>query len=188
MKNREDALFVVWWVSISCWIDAVAALLVGLFFDQSFLIGAVINTVCAFFLLRYKSRVAAIILLIITSIAIVVQLLSDGFSGSMGASVFQLLWVIRAVQATARLHGFYASQSDSNEVPPAPSPLMKSASSAIIPATENTPASQTVPTPPLDEKKKCPFCAEIIHAEAIKCKHCGEFLDGSHKNKLEVLK
>ncbi len=32
--------------------------------------------------------------------------------------------------------------------------------------------------------KKCPFCAEEIQDEAIKCKHCGEFLCASNRPRI----
>ena len=39
-----------------------------------------------------------------------------------------------------------------------------------------TPANPTVTT---EANVKCPNCAEVIAAEAKKCKHCGEFLDSN---------
>jgi len=36
-----------------------------------------------------------------------------------------------------------------------------------------------------ENTKKCPFCAEEIKLDAIKCKHCGEILDSRTRADLE---
>jgi len=46
-------------------------------------------------------------------------------------------------------------------------------------------SSDNVPAQVLDHKI-CPFCAEEIHFEAIKCKHCNEFLDGRYRTPVVI--
>lgn len=37
--------------------------------------------------------------------------------------------------------------------------------------------ASTTPEPPSGDTKSCPYCGESILAVAVKCKHCGEFLE-----------
>src|SRR5262249_40490156 len=58
-----------------------------------------------------------------------------------------------------------------------PSPPVAAPPPAIIEPAKPPVAAAVIVNAPAPALKLCPFCAEQIQAEALKCKHCGETID-----------
>ncbi len=117
IESREDALKMVKDASLGFFL--VAGIQVLLFFvaGGSALIDAAVYAVCGFFLLRFNSRAAAVILLILAIVAAGVTFANKlGVNLGGGNNIFLaliVLWAaIRAVDATFKLHGRFASDEE----------------------------------------------------------------------------
>lgn len=120
IESREDALKMVKDATLGFYL--VAGIQAVLFFiaGGSALVDAVIYAVCGFFLRRFSSRAAAVILLILALVVTGVTLANKtGANIGGGNNIFLalvVLWAaIRAVEATFKLHGRFASDEGAIE-------------------------------------------------------------------------
>jgi uncharacterized membrane protein HdeD (DUF308 family) len=113
IENREDALKVIKDTSTAFIAIAILQAILSYFVGSSILIDGIINAGGAFFLRRFNSRAAAVVLLVVASISIGVTIanllgakLGTGTNILMAIIVF---WAgVRAVEATFKLRGRFA--------------------------------------------------------------------------------
>ena len=109
IENRENALKVVKDTSSAFVAIAVLQAVLSYFVGFFILLDAVINLGGSFFLRRFNSRAAAVVLLILAIISIGVTIANMlgaklGNSGNILVSLIVLWAAIRAVEATFKLH------------------------------------------------------------------------------------
>jgi hypothetical protein len=115
IENRQDALKTVRDASWGFLFVAALQGLLGFLLFPSMIIDAVILVVLAGALMKWHSRTAAVLLLLVSGVEAVVTFLNRiGLASQGGKNVFlsaiMLIAAIRAVEATFKLHGRYSRE------------------------------------------------------------------------------
>jgi hypothetical protein len=128
IRSREDALKIVRQVSYICYFYVALDIVVGIFQKYPMVLDGIgiALLVLGFFLHRFKSRIAATLLLLLTVGMLVLKVVVMFGPFYWGGSNFLIVVVIlavvlmRAVEATFKLHGKFRELAVSNGVLPNP--------------------------------------------------------------------
>jgi hypothetical protein len=115
IESRDDALKTVRGASTAFFVLAAIQAAVGFFLFPSVITDAVILSVLGLALRLWCSRVAAVLLLLVTGVQACVTVLNRvGVTNSGGNNIFlaiiMLIVAVRAVEATFKLHGEYREE------------------------------------------------------------------------------
>jgi hypothetical protein len=114
--SRGDALKTVKDTSMVFFFIAALQAGIGLFIAPSIILDAILFAVLAGILLKWRSRISAVLLLLLGSGALVMTVLNIfGITAMGGTNIILatiIVWAaIRAVEATFKLHGEFAAES-----------------------------------------------------------------------------
>lgn len=113
IESREDALKTIKDCAMGFFVVATIQAGLGYFIAPSLIIDAVLYAVLAGIMLKWKSRIAAVFLLVIACFAVYMTVLNRlGMAAEGGNNIFLaaiILWAaIRSVEATFKVNGKYA--------------------------------------------------------------------------------
>jgi hypothetical protein len=114
--SRDDALKTVKDCSMVFFVIAALQAVLGFFIAPTIIIDAILFAVLAGILLKWRSRISAVLLLLLGCGALVMTVLNIfGITAMGGTNIILatiIVWAaIRAVEATFKLHGEFAAES-----------------------------------------------------------------------------
>lgn len=113
IESKEDALKVIKDTTTAFIAIAILQAILSFFVGRSILIDGIINAGGAFFLRRFNSRTAAVVLLVVATVSVgttIANLLGAGLgTGTNILLAIIVFWAgVRAVEATFKFHGRFA--------------------------------------------------------------------------------